>query len=159
MRGTMFATLFTSRFPHIGQSCRVASKASRVMEIERSATISDWLLRRIRIGYWGGPVRIFPNISTACEPCLCSRFTKRSRMRAGESGASREALLPADVEIATLKIARDAAIRECALSVRRIDGRRAMNIKQSGSTTEFYGCGQNPAVRPLLSRNVKKPWA
>ena len=70
-----------------------------------------------------------------------------------------EALLPADVEIATLKIARDAAIRSAALGVRRIDGRRAMNIKQSGSTTEFYGCGQNPAVSPLLSRNVKKPWA
>ena len=56
----MFPTLFTSRFPHIGQSCRVAlSKGSGAIEIERSATISDWLLRRIRIGYWGGPVRIF----------------------------------------------------------------------------------------------------
>ena len=41
----MFATLFTSRFPHIGQSCRVAlSKGSGAIEIERSATISDWLL-------------------------------------------------------------------------------------------------------------------
>lgn len=81
---------------------------------------------------------------------------ERERARVARLG---EALLPADVEIATLKIARDAAIRSAALGVRRIDGRRAMNIKQSGSTTEFYGCCQNPAVSPLLSRNVKKPWA
>ena len=81
---------------------------------------------------------------------------ERERAKVARLG---EELLPADVEIATLKIARDAAIRSAALGVRRIDGRRAMNIKQSGSTTEFYGCGQNPAVSPLLSRNVKKPWA
>ena len=110
----MFATLITSRFPHIGQSCRLAfalSKGSGVMEIERTQ-------HQLRSAIGEDPHRLLGQIRISqpyANRDLCDQFTKTISSASGRGCARLEELLRhAEAEIVALKTARDTALRLAA---------------------------------------------